>query len=312
MDRRAIPADAAESSWRSPAGAAIRRIDWRGSAEPARGSILFMPGRGDAYEKYLETLEQWHRAGWRVTACDWRGQAGSGRLVADAVTGHVGDFSDWVDDLAALWTAWKAETPAPHVLAGHSMGGHLVLRAVAEQRVDPDALVLSAPMLGFLGPLPLGVMHLIARLMRSLGDPRRPAWKWSEKPGEVPASRIDLLTHDKERYADELWWREKRPELVMGPGSWGWVERAYASMRALFAPGVLESVRVPVLIVATSNDKLVAISAIERAAARLPNCELVRFGKEAHHEILREADPVRDRAMAAIADFLDRAAPARC
>jgi lysophospholipase len=70
-------------------------------------------------------------------------------------------------------------------------------------------------------------------------------------------------------------------------------------------------VRVPVLIVATSNDKLVAIGAIERAAARLPNCQLVRFGADAHHEILREVDPVRDRAMAAIAEFLDRAAPAR-
>jgi lysophospholipase len=311
IDRRAIPAAAVESRWQAPDGTPIRRIDWPGAGAGSRGSILFLPGRGDAYEKYLETLEQWNRAGWRVTACDWRGQAGSGRLGSDAVTGHVGDFADWVADLAALWAQWKAETPAPHVLAGHSMGGHLVLRAVAEKRVDPDALVLSAPMLGFIGPLPVALMHWVARLMRGLGDARRPAWKWSEKPGEVPASRIHLLTHDADRYADELWWREQRPELVMGPGSWGWVERAYASMRALFAPGVLESVRIPVLIVATSNDKLVAIGAIERAAARLPNCQLVRFGAEAHHEILREIDPVRDRAMAAIAEFLDRAAPAR-
>jgi lysophospholipase len=272
---------------------------------------LFLPGRGDAYEKYLETLEQWHRAGWRVTAADWRGQAGSGRLGADAVTGHVGDFAQWIDDLAALWAQWRLETPGPHVLAGHSMGGHLVLRAVVEGSVKPDALVLSAPMLGFIGPLPTGIMHLAARLMRSLGDARRPAWKWSEKPGEMPASRIHLLTHDADRYADELWWREQRPELVMGPGSWGWVERAYASMAVLFARGALEKVTVPVLILATSNDKLVDIGAINRAAARLPDCELVRFGAEAHHEILREADPVRNRAMAAITDFLDRVAPAR-
>ena len=60
------------------------------------GSILFLPGRGDAYEKYLETLGQWREAGWQVTAADWRGQAGSGRLGADAVTGHVGDFTDAV------------------------------------------------------------------------------------------------------------------------------------------------------------------------------------------------------------------------
>ncbi len=291
---------------------AIRRIDWPAPGGAARGSILFLPGRGDNYEKYLETLEQWHRAGWRVTASDWRGQAGSGRLGNDAVTGHVDDFSRWVDDLAHLWRAWTADTPGPHILMGHSMGGHLVLRAVAEQRVDPDAVVLSAPMLGFYGGvLPVSWMHRLAAVMKRFGDPARPAWKWSEKPGEVPAARADLLTHDRDRYQDELWWRDARPELVMGPGSWGWVERAYESMRSLYRPGVLDSVRTPVLLLAASNDRLVGMAAIEAAARRLPEGELVTFGKEARHEILREVDEVRDRAMAAIAEFLDRVAPGR-
>lgn len=309
IDRRAIPPYAIESRWQATDGHAIRRIDWPAPADP-RGSILFFPGRGDNYEKYLETLEQWHRAGWVVTAADWRGQADSGRLGKDEITGHVEDFADWIDDLASFWKGWKAERPGPHVLAGHSMGGHLVLRGLAEKRVDPDAMVLSAPMLGFFGTfLPIGVMHGAARLMKRFGDAARPAWKWSEKPGEIPAARINLLTHDKERYEDELWWRENRPELVMGPGSWGWVERAYASMRALFEPGNLEAVQTPVLLIGTSNDKLVEMKAIERAAARLPKGELVAFGKEAHHEILREVDAVRDRAMTAIDEFLDRAAP---
>lgn len=275
-----------------------------------RGSILFLPGRGDFYEKYLETLDGWHRAGWQVTAADWRGQAGSGRLGRDAVTGHIGDFSIWVDDLAALWSAWKASRPGPHVLAAHSMGGHIALRALVEGRVDPDAMVLSAPMLGFVGQvLPVPLMHGVAQAMAALGDPRRPAWKWSEKPGEVPARREMLLTHDPDRYRDEQWWREARPELVMGPGSWGWVERAYASMRGLFAPGGLETVTAPVLLLGTSNDRLVAWRPIVEAAERLPHGELVAFGKEAHHELLREADPVRDRAMAAIAAFLDSRLP---
>src|SRR3546814_6643396 len=70
----------------------------------------------------------------------------------------------------------------------------------------------------------------------------------------------------------------------MGPGSWGWVERAYASNRALFAPGKLEAITVPVLILATSNDKLVSAGAIEEAAKRLKDVRLVRFGKEARSE----------------------------
>ena len=311
IDRRAIPAHAQEALWTAEDGHRLRRIDWPGADGAARGSILFLPGRGDFYEKYLETLEEWHRAGWRVTAADWRGQAGSGRLGKDPVTGHVEDFADWVADLAHFWSAWVKETPGPHVLAAHSMGGHLVMRALIDGAVSPDAVVLSAPMLGMSGPpLPLALLHTVARVMTKVGEPTRPAWKWSEKPGEIPARRRDLLTHDGARYADELWWREKRPELVMGPGSWGWVERAYASTRKLEEKGAMEGIETPVLIVSTSSDKLVSHASASRAAGRLPRGELVEFGPEAHHEIFREVPAVRDRALAAVTEFLDRVVPA--
>ena len=184
IDRRSIPAHAREGVWRAPDGHSIRRIDWPAARQSPRGSILFLPGRGDHYEKYLETLEQWHRAGWQVTAADWRGQGGSGRLGTDATTGHVSDFAIWLEDIAGLWREWVANTPPPHVLAGHSMGGHLALRAVAEGMTRPHALVLIAPMLGMAGPpLPLPLLQGVAAVMARIGDPARPAWKWSEKPG---------------------------------------------------------------------------------------------------------------------------------
>lgn len=315
IDRRAIPAHARESRWSLADGHDVRRIDWPGGdtgAGAARGSILFLPGRGDHYEKYLESLEQWHRAGWRVTASDWRGQAGSGRLGKDATTGHIEDFSIWIDDLAHLWAMWTKQCPAPHIIMGHSMGGHLVMRALVEQRIAPDAAVLSAPMLGMNGPpLPLAFLHGIAGIMTRIGDPARQAWKWSEKPGELPANRGTLLTHDPERYADEAWWREARPEVAMGPASWRWVERAYASWRELEREGAMEAVEAPILIISTAADRLVSHAANIRASRRLPRGELVEFGSEAHHEILREADEVRRRAMDAIEHFLDRVAPAR-
>lgn len=308
---RHIPPDAIESIIVLEDGHALRRFDWpQVPTGTTRGSILFMPGRGDAYEKYLELFADWHLQGWAVSAADWRGQAGSGRLGADQHTGHIDDFGTWVNDLAVFWREWQARTPAPHILAGHSMGGHLALCAVAERQVAPAALVLSAPMLGFTGPqLPGGLLHRVARLMSRVGDPRRPAWKWSEKPGEFPVGRQALLTRDDGRYADEIWWREQRPELVMGPGSWGWVERAYASMRALFRPGVLEQVTTPVLILAAEHDRLVSFRAIDLAAQRLPNAQLVRFGAEARHELLREVDAVRNRALTEITHFLDEHAP---
>lgn len=311
INRREIPAGVEETIWRAADGHEIRRIDWPQRTGTLRGSLLFFPGRGDNYEKYLESLEEWALGGWRVTAADWRGQAGSGRLAGDPVTGHIDDFETWLRDLGDFWKLWKSEREGPHVLAGHSMGGHLVLRGLAEKYVDPDAMVLSAPMLGFIGRLPTSVMHGGARLLTKLKGNKTPAWKWSEKPGEIPEGRERLLTHDDDRYADELFWRQERPQLVMGPGSWGWVERSYASTRALFEPGVLESVETPIYMIATTNDKLVAFEAIADAVRRLPNGELLQFGDEARHEILREVNAVRDRAMAGAAEFLDRMAPAK-
>ena len=309
IDRRAIPPEAIETHHRAADGHLVRRIDWRMPGDPC-GSLMFLPGRGDAYEKYLETLDHWHRRAWSVTAADWRGQGGSGRLCEDGSTGHIDEFATWIDDLAGLWTRWRAQSPAPHVVIGHSMGGHLALRALAERRIDADAAVLIAPMLG-LGParVPRALLHQVARMMCRVGNRRRPAWRTNERPGVLPGSRQDLLTHDAARYADEQWWRRARPELALGPPSWGWIERAYASIGTLEPSGVLERVDIPVLLLATSADRLVSYPAIARAARRLPRCELVRFGPEARHEILRESDPVRDRALAAIDDFLDRAAP---
>ncbi|MFM6932948.1 MAG: alpha/beta hydrolase [Novosphingobium sp.] len=315
IDRRSIPEAAHETNWAAPDGHAIRRIDWPGMAEaggeaPLRGSILFLPGRGDFYEKYLESLDYWHCDGWRVTALDWRGQAGSGRLSTDPDTGHVSDYSVWLDDLAAFWERWVQETPAPHVIIGHSMGGHLVLRSVAEKRINPVAVVLSAPMLGFLTPGPNRTLHKVAEAMCRFGSPERQAWKTSEKPGATIAARSKLLTHDEARYEDEAHWKAVRPYLGMGPGSWRWVERGYASMIKLDTPGLLEAVDVPVLLLAARYDGLVSWTAIDRAARRLPRAQLVTWGREARHELLREVDPVRDKAMQLIDDFLDRMAPA--
>jgi lysophospholipase len=312
FDRRAIPDAAHEGHWIAPDGSFIRRIDWAPLAgKRVRGSLLFLPGRGDFYEKYLETLDHWHRLGWRVTALDWRGQAGSGRNSDSPTTGHVEDFGLWIEDLAAFWAEWKVETadvPGPKVLVAHSMGGHLALRALAEKRIDPVAMALSAPMLGFATPGPVPLLHLVARAMCRFGNPARPAWKWSEKPGESVSRRATLLTHDPARYADEMFWRETRPDLAMGPGSWRWVERGYASMRSLFARGVLESVETPVLLLSARHDKLVDSRAIERAAKRLPRAQLVTWD-EAYHELLREEDAVRNEALRRIDDFFDRLAP---
>src|SRR3546814_3650278 len=72
----------------------------------------------------------------------------------------------------------------------------------------------------------------LARIMARLGDPARAAWKTNERPIS-PSPRQVLLTHDKHRYDDEMWWKAQQPDLVTGPPSWPWLARAFGSTKAL-------------------------------------------------------------------------------
>jgi lysophospholipase len=240
-----------------------------------------------------------------VTAFDWRGQGGSGRFLADPLVGHVTDFAAWVDDFAGLADAWARRAAGPRVVMGHSMGGHLILRALVERRIAPDAAVLVAPMLGFeTAGLPLGLAASLVKLA-ALIVPERSAWKGNERPGAARQSRQVFLTHDVDRYADELWWKEEKPELALGPPSLRWLAQAYASCVRLEAAGAVEHIATPMLILGTEGDRLVSPAAIPCLAARLPNAKLKMFGAEVAHEILRERDGPRDEALAEIDAFLE-------
>ncbi|MEP3226974.1 MAG: alpha/beta hydrolase [Parasphingorhabdus sp.] len=310
MVRRVIPDDAEELIWHALDGWEIRQFEWTQSTEPARGSILFMTGRADFYEKYLETFGDFYQAGWNVTAPDWRGQGGSGRCGPHPNVGHIEDFSIWIEDLTAFYHHWHDTHPGPHVVIGHSMGGHLVTRTLAEQRIHPDAAILSAPMLAPAGGgMPEWTAHLLSKLICAFGRDKRRAWKVSEKPLEPEVLRQNLLTHDAERYADEFFWFKERPDLRLGPASWRWVERAYSSTRGLRNRKHLEVVDIPILFLATAVDELVDHATIERAVHLLPHAEMKLFGKECAHEVYREIDAVRNEALRASFDFLDKVAP---
>ncbi len=303
--RRSIPADATITMRPARDGWPIRVFDRAAEGEP-RGSILWLGGRGDIFEKYLECFERWHDERWHVTSFDWRGQGGSGRLLADSGVGHAPEFDTWLYDLTGFWREWVAVTPPPHVVMGHSMGGHLVLRALIEGRIAPEASVLIAPMLGFdaAGPIAAVAPWLAGMLGRIV--PERRAWRDGEKPGAKPAQRASMLTHDTERYDDEIWWKTQDRSLALGPASWGWIAASYRSFARIDRAGAVEQVATPTLVIGTDGDALVSHVAMRRVAARLPHGELLMFDKSVAHEVLREIDSVRDVALDRIDAFFDK------
>lgn len=305
--RRALPEGLDLAPWRAPDGWRHRRFAWR-AAGAARGSLLFQTGRGDFIEKYLEPVIDWRAGGWNVPGFDWRGQGGSGRLLADPARERVASLDPMIGDLAAFVGQWQARTPGPHVLIGHSMGGHIVLRALGERRVAVDAAILVAPMIGInTAPLPAWAVRGIARGACAIGLGDRRVRRRRAAPS---TGRPRALTRCPDRASDSGWWKAQHPELGLGPPSWSWVSAACASIAALARPGVLESIDTPLLLIAAERDRLVSERAIRVAATRLPDVRLRMFANSGH-ELLREAAPVRQQAMAAIDRFLDERVVAR-
>jgi lysophospholipase len=301
FDRRAVPPEAKLSTWTASDGWRVRRADW---AQPigakARGSLLFAGGRGDFIEKYLEIQNHWFERGWNVTAFDWRGQGGSRAGVEGAA---ADSFDAMVGDLAGLAADWREAFAGPHAAVGHSMGGHLLLRALAERTVAVDAAVLVAPMIAInSAPVPPVAAMATANLMNAIGFGNHPAWHQATTAAPAGSLRQSILTGCAERYEDELWWWRREPDYNLGAPTWAWLKAAYESGARLTAD--LARVAAPVLLVGTDTDRLVSPGAIRRAALDLPNAELLMFPKSGH-EILRERDEIRLAALARIDAFLE-------
>src|SRR5215469_14261943 len=111
---------------------------------PARGTCVLLNGQTEFIEKYFEVIDELRGRGFAVATMDWRGQGDSGRMTKDWRKSYVGDFSEYDQDLDTLmdWIVTPMLGPGekPVVLA-HSMGAHVLLRALAQGRLNIRAAV---------------------------------------------------------------------------------------------------------------------------------------------------------------------------
>lgn len=302
FDRRAYPQGMRLWDWRAPDGWLHRRMDWPPEEGEARGSLLFAGGRGDFVEKCLEAFAHWRGRGWSVSSFDWRGQ---GKSKGAIVGGHLDSFDILLEDLAALVEDWRAGSPGPHVIVGHSMGAHMLLRLLIERPPPIAAAVLTAPMIDVnSGPIPPRAARLTAAAASRIGFAQRPLWGAPLARAPAGSKRQQVLTNCLERYEDELSWWEREGEFAPSPPTFGWLHASYRSAR-LFTPRRLARVDLPILLVGVEQDRLVSADAIRRAAAALPRAELTMFD-DCAHEILRERDGPRLAAFARIDAFLEQ------
>ena len=278
------------------AGARLRYACWNvpGTApDRTKGSVVVLGGRGEFIEKYAtEIVGELRGRGYAVYAMDWRGQGLSDRLLADRNKGHIDNFATYVADLQLFLDQVVApEAPRPILALCHSMGAHIVIRALVENGTGPlSAGVLVAPMTGLRRE---AMLRSILMLM-----PEVPAVEERYLFGTGPFVLLarefnaNFVTHDERRYRFTDQWFKADPRLALGGPTLGWGRQAARSMILSLAPGYLERIELPLVLITAGEDPLIDTRTHAPVAARLKRGEHLTIAG-AKHEVMMETDDLR-------------------
>mgnify|MGYP001164660524 CR=1 FL=1 len=258
----------------------------------ARGSVLLVHGLGEHVGRYAAVADTLNRAGWTVWGYDHRGHGASG-----GARGALATDDSLLRDLSRVVDALRVREPGAVVLLGHSMGGAIAARFVAEGlQPQPaswwrpvDALALSSPALDIgLNPGQRLLLTVLGRLAPNLAlaNGLDPAWV-SRDVAVVQAYRDDPLVHDR-----------ITPRLVR------FMDDAGAFVRARAAHW-----RVPTLLQWAGADRCVRPAGSAAFAATAPASVVQhRTYPALAHEIFNE--PEREQVLAELTQWLARGATA--
>ena len=183
-------------------GLKLHLQDWPAAAEPRRGSVLIVHGLGEHSGRYGHVAAQLAAGGWAVQAYDQRGHGHSAGPRGGLAAEH-----SLLDDLGRVIGQLRQANPGPLLLLGHSMGGLLAGRYVAEGLAEQpapwwqpvDALVMSSPALDLGMNLAQKLLLALAAPLApdlALGNGLKPEWVCSD-PMVVRAYVDDPLVHDR-------------------------------------------------------------------------------------------------------------------
>lgn len=259
----------------------------------ARGTVVVLTGRGEFIEKYAtEVVGELLGRGYAVIAMDWRGQGLSDRPLADRGKGHVDHFSTYMADLRLfLETVVAPAAPRPVLALCHSMGGHILMRELAENGAGPlSAALFVSPMTGLRRD---AMLRSVLMLMPEVPKVEE-RYLFGTGPFILLAREFasNFVTHDERRYRFTDQWFKADPRLALGGPTIGWSRQAVRSMTTALAPGYLEHIDIPVLLITAGEDRLVDPKTHAPVAARLRHGEHFTIAT-ARHEIMMETDDIR-------------------
>lgn len=292
-------------------GVRLRAAVWNAAEGYAlRGVCVVLQGQTEFLEKYCEVFDELRLRGFKVAAFDWRGQGGSERALADTRIAHVEDFAQYDEDLRAfLEQVVKPLTDQPVLALAHSMGAHILLRALHDNAPNIVAAVLTAPMLRVsTRGQPEWLVPIVTKLMMLFGKKDNYVLGMEARDPLKMTFKDQLVTSDRIRFDRTQSILAANPDIRLSGPSWSWLAAAFASMARVMAPGFVEAIRTPILVYGAGKDRIVQTAAIREFAHRLPNGTYVEF-EVAEHEILMENDIVRTKFWKAFDEFANRFFP---
>ncbi|MEY4564260.1 MAG: hypothetical protein RLZZ618_3537 [Pseudomonadota bacterium] len=274
------------SSLVTPDGTTLHLQRWP-TPHPARGTVLIVHGLGEHIARYGHVAQRLNESGWNVVGHDHRGHGRS-----EGPRSVIPQDDSLLKDLSLVIDTVRAEHPGPLVLLGHSMGGLIASRFVAEALgAQPpagwsspvDALVLSSPALAAdLGAVKKTLLNTLASATPDLSMNNGLQADWiSRDPQVVAAYKADPLVHDR-----------ITPRLARFILNSGELVRERAAQW-----------RVPTLLIFAGQDRCVAPSGSRGFAAAAPASVVTTQEFEPlYHEIFNE--PEQEEVLKALTSWL--------
>lgn len=266
------------------------------NVDEPHGTIICLPGLSEFGEKYIEEARFFNQQGFNFVVIDWAYQGLSTRFNENIHKRHSDGYETDLSDLNMMIEQIKSSTPL--LMLGHSMGGHIGLRYMAENPYVFKSASLSAPMLGInILKAWTGLASTIVGNLKYIHESYLPSGKdWQENKRTDP--KLNFFTNDPIRGKIHNAWCIANPQLKIGDPTYGWLNESLKSITKLITPETLSRIIVPVFIGYADQEKIVDNDAILKALPLIPNAEGLLLNN-AKHEIMKEKNIVRN-------EFLDR------
>ena len=248
---------------------------WTPESDPTRG-MLIVHGLAEHSGRWGHVARFFVEQGYAVTAFDLRGHGQSG-----GTRGHVGSFSDYLDDVQSLVESELVRTDLPWVLYGHSLGAFISANYLGEHRPHPDAAVLSSPALAAEVP---GVLRAMAQVLGRVA------------PKIALSNPIDGGQLSRDESVGDAYFADP---LVYTKATAGMALQSFAAQDRILE--VITSITTPTLVIHGADDTLVPPSASAPLASVASVERKVYPGLR--HEMHNE--PEQDQVLAEVAAWLD-------